>query len=177
MWLPKYRKFGKIDYTSYVIKPMRLIGAKHIRIGKNVAILNQARIECIRNKKCKGEVIIKDRTSIEQCCHIIAGNKLVIGKDVTISAFVYIADTGHGMDDMSMDVMKQPLVVKHTEIKDGAFIGIGARIMPGVTVGKHAVVGANAVVTHDVPDYAMVAGAPAKIIKMYDTEKKTWKKA
>ncbi|MCR5624740.1 MAG: acyltransferase [Lachnospiraceae bacterium] len=175
MWLPLYRKFGYFHWSSYIIKPMRLIGAKRIKVGKNVSILNNARMECVPvSNDQKSEILIGDGTSIEQNVHIIAGNRLVIEKNVTISAFVYIADTGHSLDNMEVDVMKQPLEIKKTRIKEGAFIGIGARIMPGVTIGKHAVIGANSVVTKDVGDYTMVAGVPAKVLKVYDRETKEW---
>lgn len=176
-WLILYRRFGSFDRTSYMAKPLRLINPRYIHIGKHVTILPNARIECIRRwntSLCHGELVIGDGTSIEQNCHIIAGNKLEIGKDVTISAFVYIADCGHSIGDVTQSVMKQSLDIKQTKIGDGAFIGIGARIMPGVTIGEHAIIGANAVVTKDVPPYHMVGGVPARILKKYDFEKKEW---
>ena len=178
-WIILYHKLGRIPASSYMKKPMRLVNPKYIRIGENVTILDMARMECVRRdgeKKLRGSITIGDGTSIEQCSHIIAADKLVIGKGVTISAFVYIADVGHGTSVPGMDVMKQPMVVKKTEICDGSFIGMGARIMPGVRVGKGAIIGANAVVTHSVPDYTVVAGVPAKPIKKYNPETKEWEK-
>lgn len=59
-------------------------------------------------------------------------------------------------------------------IGDESFIGMGARIFPGVSIGKHCIVGANAVVTHNVPDYCVVAGVPARIIKKYDFSACKW---
>jgi acetyltransferase-like isoleucine patch superfamily enzyme len=56
-------------------------------------------------------------------------------------------------------------------IKKGAWIGAGASILPGVTVGKYAIVGAGAIVTKDVPDYAVVVGIPAKVVKTLDKDK------
>lgn len=176
-WLCLYHKFGSFRYTSYMRKPLRLVNPRYMQIGKRVSILPLARMECIRSwmgTPCNGELLIGDGTSIEQSCHIIAANRLEIGKDVTISAFVYIADCSHGMDDVTKDVIDQSLEVKSTRIGDGAFIGIGARVMPGVAIGKHAIVGANAVVCKDVPDYSIAAGVPARIIKKYDFDKKEW---
>ncbi|MCR5226156.1 MAG: acyltransferase [Eubacterium sp.] len=178
-WIVLYHKLGSIPASSYMKRPMRLVNPRFIRIGKDVTILDMARMECVRQdggRKLRGSITIGDGTSIEQCSHIIAADKLVIGKGVTISAFVYIADVGHGIEVPGVDVMKQPMVVKKTEICDGAFIGMGARIMPGVRVGKGAIVGANAVVTHSVPDYTVVAGVPAKPIKRYNPETKEWEK-
>ena len=176
-WICLYHRFGTFRYTSSMGKPLWLINPRYIRIGRHVSILPLARIECVRSwlgEPCSGEITIGDGTSIEQCCHIFAASNLEIGRDVTISAFVYIADCNHGCDDLTKDVMEQPLEIKSTKIEDGAFIGIGARIMPGVTIGKHAIIGANAVVCRDVPDYCIVAGVPARVIKKYDFAKKEW---
>lgn len=178
-WFLLYHQFRSFHHTSFMAKPLRLVKPKFITVGKHVTILPLARMECVRrwnDAPLKGEIIIGDGTSIEQSCHIIAADRLEIGKDVTISAFVYIADCGHSIDDMTGDVIAKPLDIKKTKIGDGAFIGIGARIMPGVTIGEHAIIGANAVVTKDVPPYHMVGGIPAKTLKTYDIEKKEWMK-
>lgn len=178
-WICLYHRFGEFKYTSSMGKPLRLYNPQYIKIDRHVSILSLARMECIRAYKdtpCNGEIQIGEGTSIEQACHIIAANHMEIGKGVTISAFVYISDCNHGSDDVTKDVMEQPLQVKTTRIKDRAFIGIGARIMPGVTIGEHAIVGANAVVCRDVPDYCIAAGVPAKIIKKYDFSRKRWVK-
>ncbi|MGI5097513.1 acyltransferase [Treponema socranskii] len=63
------------------------------------------------------------------------------------------------------------LLCKPVLIKRDTWIGAGATILPGVCVGKHAVVGAGSVVTKDVPDYAVVVGSPARIIKTLDADK------
>lgn len=176
-WFLLYHRFGNFHCTSHMGKPLRLVNPKYIQIGKHITILPLARMECIRNwndTPLKGEIIIGDGTSIEQNCHIIAADRLEIGKDVTISSFVYIADCSHSIDDMTGDVISKPLNIKQTKIGDGAFIGIGARIMPGVTIGKYAVIGANAVVTKNVPAYHMVGGIPARTLKIYDLKKKEW---
>ena len=63
------------------------------------------------------------------------------------------------------------LLCKPILIKEDAWIGAGATILPGVCIGKHAVVGAGSVVTRDVPDYAVVVGSPAKVVRTLDAEK------
>lgn len=102
-------------------------------------------------------------TTIEERCHIIAAGDLHIGKECVISADVYISDCSHGYAHDEL-ILRQPLKVMPTEVGYHCFIGIGAKIMPGVSLGDYCVVGANAVVTHDVPECAVVAGVPAEVI-------------
>ncbi len=89
------------------------------------------------------------------------------------SAYVYISDCSHQYGP-NMDIMDSPLEFKPVEIGDHCFVGIGSCIMPGVHMGNYVVVGANSVVTKDVPDYCMVAGSPARVIKKWDNGKYEW---
>lgn len=92
---------------------------------------------------------------------------ITIGENVWITAgcqlLCHQRDLNYYQKDMP--VMDCPLKYAPIVIKDGAHIGIGSIIMPGVTVGKCAVIGAGAVVTKDVPDYCLAVGVPAKVIK------------
>ncbi len=92
---------------------------------------------------------------------------ITIGKNVWITAGCQLLCHQRNLKEYQKDkpVMDCTLIYKPIIIKDGAHIGIGSIIMPGVTIGKCAVVGAGAVVTKDVPDYCLAVGVPAKIIK------------
>ena len=95
----------------------------------------------------------------------MARGGITIEDDVQIAANVQLISNNHDPYD------RQVLTCKPMLIKKGAWIGAGASILPGICVGEHAIVGAASVVTHDVPDYAVVVGNPAKVIKMLDKEK------
>ena len=95
----------------------------------------------------------------------MARGGITIEDDVMIAANVQLISNNHDPYE------RQVLICKPVTVKQGAWIGAGATILPGVTVGKYAVVGAASVVTHDVPDYAVVVGNPAKVIKTLDTAK------
>ncbi|MCR4695252.1 MAG: acyltransferase [Pseudobutyrivibrio sp.] len=144
-----------------VIKPLLIIGKDRISLGDYVFIRNGARIEA--EPGYDSFIDIGDNTSIEQNCHIIAAGHLSIGKRVVISSGVFISDCNHSYNDGS--IMGGALEVLHTSIGDDVFIGAGAKIMPGVTIGNRAVIGANAVVTHDVPEGQIWGGIPARYIK------------
>ena len=112
--------------------------------------------------------------------HIIRGNKVTIGKNVSIMYnFVCMSTGGLVIEDNVMIAAncaiatnnhdfadRAVLTCKPVRIKRNAWIGLNATILPGVTVGENAIVAAGAVVTKDVPDNALVGGVPAKLIKM-----------
>lgn len=170
--------YGYLGIGARIIRPMRILGKKNMYIGKQVRILNGARIEAISKyagKKLTPKLVIGDRTTIEQCCHIIAADELCIGQDCVFSAFVYIADCNHQYIPGTR-INDTDLEIKKTRIGSGVFIGIGARILPGVTLGNGCVIGANAVVTHDIPPFSVAAGIPAKVIKKFNFETNQWEK-
>ena len=87
------------------------------------------------------------------------GNYVIMGPDVKIYT------KNHGFDRIDMPIALQPIVAKKVVIKDDVWIGANVIILPGVEIGNHVLIAAGAVVTRNVPDYAIVAGVPAKIIK------------
>lgn len=161
-------RYGSFGRNSDIYKPMMVNNKKNIFIGQNVMIRNYARIEAIaewNGKKYNPLIKIGNNVTVEQGLHLICAEEVIIEDDVTISANVMISDNSHKFTE-NIDILKQGLDVGRTVVKKGAFIGKNVCIMQGVTLGEYCVVGANAVVTHDVPDYAVVAGVPAKIIRI-----------
>lgn len=99
-------------------------------------------------------------------------NLVEIGRNVWVTAGVIILchqrDLSHYR--VGVPVMDCPLKEGKVVIKDGAHVGVGAILMPGVTVGKGSVIGAGAVVVSDIPDYSVAVGVPARIIKEFNKE-------
>ena len=88
-----------------------------------------------------------------------------------------ITSENHGMNpEQNLNYAKTPLEARTVSIGKGCWIGEKVSIMPGVVLGNRCIVAANAVVTKSVPDYCMVAGMPAKIIKKYNFESHSWEK-
>lgn len=96
---------------------------------------------------------------------LMARGGITIEDDVMLAANVQLLSNNHDEYD------RQVLLCKPIHIKKGAWIGAGASILPGVTIGKHAIVGAGAIVTKDVSDYEVAVGIPAKIVKTLDKDK------
>ncbi len=111
------------------------------------------------------KITIGKNTYINSNLLAMARGGITIEDDVQIAANVQLLSNNHDPYD------RQVLLCKPIVIKKGAWIGAGASITAGVTIGKYAIVGAASVVTHDVGDYEVVVGSPAKVIKTLDSEK------
>lgn len=165
--------FGYVGNMTYIGKPCFIEGRRKIYIGKKTRIFPGIRMEAIG----EGTIEIGDNTAIEQNVHITSGGELHIGSDVTILGNVCITNIDHMYDDIEKSILDQDYVVSKTNIGDGCFLGYGSIIQAGTTLGKHCVVGANAVVRGTFPDYSVIVGVPGKVIKQYDIINKKWKKA
>ncbi len=167
--------FKKIGFPSYIGKPIFLLGTYKVSLGKRVRIYPMLRME-VHGKN--SEIIIENNVSIGQSFHIISGNndQLVIKKDTTISANVLVTNMDHEYQQIDKHILDQPLITKHTQIGENCFIGYGAVIQAGTILGKQCIVGANAVVRGHFPDYCVIVGIPAKIVKRYDPKLQIWRK-
>lgn len=99
---------------------------------------------------------------------------ITIGKNVWVTRGVMLLCHQRDLSEYEVGkpVMDCELVYKPIVIKDGAHVGIGSIVMPGVTIGEGSVIGAGAVVTRDIPAYSVAVGAPAKVIKNFDKKEK-----
>lgn len=116
---------------------------------------------CINN--AVGDVTIGENTRIGIHCTVIG--PVSIGNHVNLAQGITVTALNHNFEDASRRIDEQGINTKPVVIGDDVWIGANAVILPGVTIGRHSVVAAGAVVTKDVPDYSLVAGIPAKVIK------------
>jgi len=164
--------FGHIGKMSYLGRPTSLYGQKNIFLGDKVRMQPGCRLEA----HDKGEIHIEDETSIGQNFHCVAFDRLVIGKKTTISANVCILDCDHNYQEIGTHIMEQPMTVKQVEIGENCFIGFGAVLQAGTKLGRQCIVGSNAVVRGEYPDYCVIAGVPAKVIRQYNPESGEWER-
>ena len=116
---------------------------------------------CINN--AVGDVTIGNHTRIGIHCTVIG--PVCIGNNVNLAQGITVSALNHNFEDTTRRIDEQGISTKPVMIGDDVWIGANAVILPGVTIGQHVVVAAGAVVTKDVPDYSLVAGVPAKVIK------------
>jgi acetyltransferase-like isoleucine patch superfamily enzyme len=162
------RCFHSFGWRSRLGRCDMLTNPRAISIGRNVLIRRGARLEAVGSDVGDGpKLVIGDGTAIQFYFHCGAAGRVAIGRNVLMGGRVYITDHDHSYDEPDLSARESPrLKVAPVEIGDGAFLGEGCVILKGVRVGKRAVVAANAVVTRDVPDFAVVAGVPARLIKV-----------
>jgi acetyltransferase-like isoleucine patch superfamily enzyme len=108
-------------------------------------------------------VTIGDHTRIGIHCTVIG--PVSIGNNVNLAQGITVTALNHNFEDVTRRIDEQGISTKPVVIGDDVWIGANAVILPGVTIGRHVVVAAGAVVTKDVPDYCVVAGVPAKVVK------------
>lgn len=111
----------------------------------------------------KENISIGDNCALNAYIHIWGSGGVEIGNNVMIAAHVIITSVTH--DYNSPSIRHSKLIHKKVIIKDNVWIGTGSIILPGITIGEGAVIGAGSVVTHDVPSKSIVVGNPARIIK------------
>ena len=163
--------FYTIGKMSYIGRPCFISGIKRISIGKRSRIFPGIRMEALEG----GSIIIGNNVAIEQNVHIISHSiPLKIGNDTTISAGVFISNVNHKYDDIDKSVMDQGIQKQETVIGDSCFIGYGAVILPGTILGNHCIVGANSVVKGNYPNNSVIVGAPSRIVKQYNENRKEW---
>lgn len=156
----------------YVGRRATIRGLSHIVFDKNVRIGNDIRIQMYRKDATLhlGEnVYMGNRNSF------LLGGNITIGNDTLIASDILISSENHGTDpENPLSYGKQELICKDVAIGSGCWIGEKVIILPGITVGDKAVIGAGSVVTKDIPPYCIAVGNPAKVIKKYDFETHLW---
>ena len=167
----KWLFFKKLGLVSYIGKPLFFTGLGGVRIGKRFRLYPGWRIEVLQ----QGLINIDEDVSAGQGLHLIAlENVLHIGRGTVISADVLITNADHDYRQIGVPIYRQAMINKPTNIGDNCFIGAGAKLLAGTTLGKQCIVGANAVVKGCFPDFCVIAGNPAKIIKRFDITRQQW---
>ncbi len=115
---------------------------------------------------CKdGDIVIEERVNIGFNAEIFSGSRVRIGADTFIAAYSYLIGGDHIADDPDMPVDRQGATSRGIVIGPHSWLGAGVKVLDGVAIGERSIVGAGAVVTRDIPDYAVAAGVPAHVLR------------
>jgi acetyltransferase-like isoleucine patch superfamily enzyme len=156
-------------------RKLQLDGLAFVGPGCSLEVRQGATLELGRwswvGQGCKircheGRVSIGAKSVLGQECTISAYRHVSIGRECVIADRVMLIDFDHGMVDVDRPVRLQGIYMRDVRVGNNVWIGYGACILRGVTVGDNAVIGTGAVVTRDVPANAVVAGVPARVLRM-----------
>jgi len=171
-------RFKRFHYSA-TVKCCLIITPRYISINKNVFIENNCRIEAVTSYngvQFHPSIVFEEGASVQQNLHLTCASQIIIGRNTAIASNVSITDIHHPYEDINIPIEQQNIITKPVIIDSDCKIYNNSVILPGVHIGKHCTIGANSVVTHDIPDYSVAVGAPARVIKQYNFETKRWEK-
>lgn len=174
-----YKPFLKKSGKRFILIAPIWITSKYLVVGDNVVIRNGARIEGVDSyagMSYNPIISIGNEVKIQQNLHLTCAEAIEIGDDTAIAANVSITDIDHNYTDIAIAPERQSLNVLKVTISKNCKIYNNAVILPGTIMGQHCIVGANSVVKGTFPAFCVIAGAPAKIIKRYNSNTLAWER-
>lgn len=154
----KFRALGE----NVILEPGVLVfHAENISLGSNIYVGHFSILKGYH----RNAMVIGDNTWIGQQCFFHSAGGITIGRNVGVGPQVRILTSVHKEEGIEVPILFSNLRFAPVVIEDDADLGVGTIVLPGVTIGRGAQVGAGAVVTHDVAAYSVVAGVPAKILR------------
>ncbi|MBP7274732.1 MAG: acyltransferase [Kiritimatiellae bacterium] len=153
-----------------------------IHVGNDVSIAHRVTLRAIRSypwttppQSFSPRMVIGDGCFINNGSQIACVGEVIVGRNVMIAENCFLSDHNHEYSDPGKSIKEQPLTAGgRLTIGDDTWIGAGCCVAGGRTIGTHCVIGANSVVTTDVPDFSVAAGVPARILRRYDTALGQW---
>ena len=168
------RQFGSVGSGSVIVYPCMLQGdsLKNIHIGDNTRIQAHSVLECwghFGNQSFSPQILIGDKCKLGEYCHITSCNSIIIGNGLLTGRFVLITDNSHGSLSKNNSIIApkdRPLESKgKVVIGNNVWLGDKVSVLPGVHIGDNVIIGANSVVTTDIPSNSMAAGIPERVLK------------
>lgn len=191
----KYSFYQKVQLVFWLLRtkmlcrkariirfPFDIRGRRHIDLGKNLTTGKGCRIEAL---SCDGSVVIHfgSNVHINDYVHICAMQNVSIGNNVLMASHIYISDNSHGnykgtTTDSSPETPPtlREYIISDVVIEDNVWLGEHVVVLPGVTIGHGSIIGANSVVSKNIPPHTIAVGQPATPTKKYNNETKQWEK-
>ena len=167
------RQFGRFGEGSIICFPPNTIyNERYIHIGAGTMIGPQVTLSAgmMPGQVCLTDPVVRigDRCLIGKGCGIVGHFSIDIGDDVWTGHNVYITDQNHGYEDITRPISQQTQPERAVSIGAGSWLGYGTVVLPGARIGAHVTIGANSVVTGEIPDRSVAVGVPAKVIRRYE---------
>ena len=173
----------KIFYpTARIVRfPIYIRGKQYMFLGDGLTTGVNVRLDADPHPKRKIVLRIGRNVQVNDSVHIAAIESVVIGDFTLLASRVFISDHNHGsysIQDLnsipSIPPVLRPLFSSPVNIGKNVWLGEQVSVLPGVTIGDGSIIGANSVVTHDIPSNSIAAGNPARVIKVFDEVINSW---
>lgn len=169
---------GSLGEEAYFVEPYRIRSPRRVHVGAAAGIGPRSNLAVgVGMDSPEGDPVLRigEGAVISTDFIVASAGSVEIGVKVGISARVFIGGDAEGFENPDLVDAELPIVEPRTvRIGDGALVGTGAFILPGVTIGERALVAARAVVTRDVPPRSVVFGHPARIVRHWDEAAGAW---
>jgi acetyltransferase-like isoleucine patch superfamily enzyme len=164
------RRFGAFRKSSMIcFPPAAIVNERYIRIGAGTLIGPHATLSAgmAPGQTCLTDPVVRigDRCLIGRGSGIVGHLSIEIEDDVWTGHHVYITDQNHGYEDLDVPISRQAMPEQPVRIGAGSWLGHGTVVLPGATIGRHVVIGANSVVRGDIPSYCVAAGNPVRVVR------------
>lgn len=168
-------KFNHIGKGTIVFAPLKLVETGSIYIGDRCVVSQHSWL--MGNRKSDRQTLtVGNEVNIGHFAHIVAKYGIIIEDSVLIADKVYITDCNHSYEDITKPVIEQGIYpAGEVKIGTGSWLGENVCVI-GAKIGKHCIIGANAIVTKDIPDYSVAVGIPARVIRRYNFNTDKWEK-
>lgn len=162
----RVRRFARFGASSVLDRPTWVYGPQKIAVGEAVLVLPGAWLSAERITWDRPEpaITIGDRVGIRAWVTLSASSSIEIGDDVVFGAQCTVVDCDHTWRDGHPNVLHNPVVTEPIRIGAGTWLGDRVTVLKGVTIGERCAIGAHSVVRDDIPDGAVAAGIPARVI-------------
>jgi acetyltransferase-like isoleucine patch superfamily enzyme len=171
LWRSSLKSCGRNVSIAY---PARLEQPGSITMGDDVILYSRVWLNPVAAwtaGEYTGEIRLGDRVKLGYGVQISSAKSVILEDDVAVAAGAVIVDHNHDHRHIGMPIYDAPITQpRPVRIGKGSFLGVHCLIGPGVQIGEHAVIAANAVVVRDVPSYCMALGNPARVTRFYDPE-------
>jgi acetyltransferase-like isoleucine patch superfamily enzyme len=165
------RRFGAFGEGSLIcFPPAAIVNERYIHVGAHTLIGPHVTLSAgiVPGQVCLTDPVVRigDRCLIGRASGIVGHLSIEIGDDVWTGHHVYITDQNHGYADRDLPISRQTMPEQPVRIGSRSWLGHGTVVLPGATIGRHVVIGANSVVRGEIPSYCVAAGNPARVVRM-----------
>lgn len=175
-----FRKGVHFEDGAYIREHTNICGGKHIYMGKHARVFAYSRLNCfesISGQKLNPKLIIGENVLMGRNTTVLCADSVIIGDNAMFASYCFISDENHGINLSSgIRYECQKIETKPVLIGKNCWIGEKVVVLPGVAIGDNTIIGAGSIVTKSIPANVIAVGNPARVVKKYNFETKTWEK-